>query len=187
MKLTDDEIDYILNNWSRRDTVKESAKGFTKGERIRRIFVDMGKDLGSPKLSPAHKEMYDAYIKLNLHEDMNTEMSETELTNYFKKLGIKEKDIEKILLNIKISRLGKPKTIPITLPPGAYDIKDIDQYIQSVLPTKPPIDISFSLKLDEITLKSIIETSNSIVFNFSLNELLGFTHKNVAHWNIHFR
>ena len=40
-------------------------------------------------------------------------------------------------------------------------------------------EITFSLKPDEVTLKSIIETPNSIVFNSSLNELLGFTSKSL--------
>ena len=123
------------------------------------------------------EKMYDVYIKIFLHEDLNSDLDDEALTNHFKKLGIKEKDIEKILLNIKVSKLGTTfNNITIILPPGAYDIKDIDEYIQFKL---IDTDITFSLKPDEVTLKSIIESSHPIQFNSSLNELLGFTSKSL--------
>ena len=96
------------------------------------------------------------------------------------------KIIDQINQNIKdkpivISGIGSvTDSIEIELPPGAYELVDINNTIQQELIkccTLPGGSSKFKLNIeaDTISMKSVLTTSNPIYFNSKLNELLGFT------------
>ena len=96
------------------------------------------------------------------------------------------KIIDQINQNIKdkpivISGIGSvTDSIEIELPPGAYELVDINNTIQQELIkccTLPggSSDFKLNIEADTISMKSVLTTSNPINFNSKLNELLGFT------------
>ena len=96
------------------------------------------------------------------------------------------KIINQINQNIKdkpivISGIGSvTDSIEMELPPGAYELVDINNTIQQELIkccTLPGGSSKFKLNIeaDTISMNSVLTTSNPIYFNSNLNELLGFT------------
>ena len=67
----------------------------------------------------------------------------------------------------------------IEIPPGAYELDDISNTIQQELINSCGSllnsDLKINIKIDTISMKSILTTSYSIYFNSELNTLLGFT------------
>ena len=98
------------------------------------------------------------------------------------------KIIDQINQNIKdkpivISGIGSvTDSIEIELPPGAYELIDINNTIQQELIkccTLPGGSSNFKLNIeaDTISMKSVLTTASGIYFNSELNKLLGFTNK----------
>ena len=67
----------------------------------------------------------------------------------------------------------------IEIPPGAYELVDINNAIQEKLNDcpGPGYKLHFNIKADTISMKSVLTTSYSIYFDSELNTLLGFTNK----------
>ena len=69
----------------------------------------------------------------------------------------------------------------IEIPPGAYELIDINNAIQQELinscSSGPDPKFKINIEADTISMKSVLTTSYSIYFNFELNTLLGFTNK----------
>ena len=65
----------------------------------------------------------------------------------------------------------------IEIPPGAYELVDINNTIQQefINPCGFYSDFKFNIEADTISMKSVLTTSYSIYFNSELNTLLGFT------------
>ena len=83
---------------------------------------------------------------------------------------------------IVISGIGSvTDSIEIEIPPGAYELVDINNAIQQKLIdccTSIPGDsptFKFNIEADTISMKSVLTISSSIHFNSELNTLLGFT------------
>lgn len=71
----------------------------------------------------------------------------------------------------------------ITIPPGSYEIDDIDKLLQEKLGEK---NISFYLHANNNTLRSIIKCSENIIFrDGSIGMLLGFNNQILALGQIH--
>ena len=98
------------------------------------------------------------------------------------------KIIDQINQNIKdkpivISGIGSvTDSIEIELPPGAYELVDINNTIQQKpinCCTLPGGSSEFKLNIeaDTISMKSVLTTASGIYFNSELNKLLGFTKK----------
>ena len=83
---------------------------------------------------------------------------------------------------IVISGIGSVTySIEIEIPPGAYELVDINNAIQQKLidcctfiPGDSPT-FKFNIEADTISMKSVLTISSSIHFNSELNTLLGFT------------
>ena len=69
--------------------------------------------------------------------------------------------------------------LEIEIPPGAYELIDINNTIQQELINScgSYSDLKINIKADTISMKSVLTTSYSIYFNSELNTLLGFTNK----------
>ena len=69
--------------------------------------------------------------------------------------------------------------LEIEIPPGAYELIDINNAIQQELNNScssgPDSKFKFNIEADTISMKSVLTTSYSIYFNSELNTLLGFT------------
>ena len=69
----------------------------------------------------------------------------------------------------------------IEIPPGAYELIDINNTIQQELinscSSGPDPKFKINIEADTISMKSVLTTSYSIYFNSELNTLLGFTNK----------
>ena len=69
--------------------------------------------------------------------------------------------------------------LEIEIPPGAYELIDINNAIQQELNNScssgPDPKFKFNIEADTISMKSVLTTSYSIYFNSELNTLLGFT------------
>ena len=67
----------------------------------------------------------------------------------------------------------------IEIPPGAYELIDINNAIQEKLNDcpGPGYKLHFNIEADTISMKSVLTTSYSIYFNSELNTLSGFTNK----------
>ena len=67
------------------------------------------------------------------------------------------------------------------IPPGAYELIDINNAIQQelIISCSSGLDPKFKINIeaDTISMKSVLTTSYSIYFNSELNTLLGFTNK----------
>ena len=65
----------------------------------------------------------------------------------------------------------------IEIPPGAYELIDINNVIQQELINScgSSSDLKFNIEADTISMKSVLTTSLPIYFNSELNKLLGFT------------
>ena len=98
------------------------------------------------------------------------------------------KIIDQINQNIKdkpivISGIGSvTDSIEIELPPGAYELVDINNTIQQELIkccTLPggSSDFKLNIEADTISMKSVLTTASGIYFNSDLNKLLEFTNK----------
>ena len=98
------------------------------------------------------------------------------------------KIIDQFNQNIKdkpifISGIGSvTDSIEIELPPGAYELVDINNTIQQELIkccTLPggSSDFKLNIEADTISMKSVLTTASGIYFNSELNKLLGFTNK----------
>ena len=85
---------------------------------------------------------------------------------------------------IVISGIGSvTDSIEIELPPGAYELVDINNAIQQKLfdcctfiPGDSPT-FKLNIEADTISMKSVLTTASGIYFNSELNKLLGFTNK----------
>ena len=69
----------------------------------------------------------------------------------------------------------------IEIPPGAYELVDINNAIQQEIISSCgsllDSDFKINIEADTISMKSVLTTSYSIYFNSELNTLLGFTNK----------
>ena len=69
----------------------------------------------------------------------------------------------------------------IEIPPGAYELIDINNAIQQEIITSCgsllDSDFKINIEADTISMKSVLTTSYSIYFNSELNTFLGFTNK----------
>ena len=104
--------------------------------------------------------------------------------NYYDEL---EKIIDQINQNIKdktnildLNGIGSVSNcLGIEIPPGAYEIIDINNVIQQELINScgslHDSDLKINIEADTISMKSILKTTNPIYFNPELNKLLGFT------------
>ena len=69
----------------------------------------------------------------------------------------------------------------IELPPGAYELVDINKHIQqkvfhNIISNTVP-EFKLNTEADTISMKSVLTTSNSKLFTSELNKLLGFTNE----------
>ena len=131
-------------------------KGISKIEEIQKLIID------------------DNFKKVTLSE------------NYYDDLN---KLIDQINQNIedktKIIVLDEYKIVTdcleIEIPPGAYELIDINNAIQQELinscSSGPDPKFKINIEADTISMKSVLTTSFSIYFNSELNTLLGFTNK----------
>ena len=106
--------------------------------------------------------------------------------NYYDEL---EKIIDQINQNIKdktnildLNGLGSVSNcLGIEIPPGAYELVDINNTIQQELINSCgsllDSDLKINIEADTISMKSVLTTSLPIYFNSELNTLLGFTNK----------
>ena len=71
--------------------------------------------------------------------------------------------------------------LEIEIPPGAYELIDINNAIQQELinscSSRLDSDFKINIEADTISMKSVLTTSYSIYFNSELNTLLRFTNK----------
>ena len=67
--------------------------------------------------------------------------------------------------------------LEIVIEPGIYELTDINIAIQNKIKEFKIPNLSFNIKANDVLMKSILTTSNSIHFNSELNALLGFTNK----------
>ena len=71
--------------------------------------------------------------------------------------------------------------LEIEIPPGAYELVDINNAIQQEIidscGSLLDSDFKINIEADTISMKSVLTTSYSIYFNSELNTLLGFTNK----------
>ena len=114
----------------------------------------------------------------------------------FKKVTLSENyydDLNKIIDQINQNIKDKTKIIvldeyrivtdclEIEIPPGAYELIDINNAIQQELinscSSGPDPKFKINIEADTISMKSVLTTSYSIYFNSELNTLLGFTNK----------
>ena len=107
--------------------------------------------------------------------------------SYSKNKKLIKKDFDKLkkIIN-QINQNIKDKTIiipefgiendfvEIELPPGVYELVDINKYMKQKL-SDSDFEFEFNIEADTISMKSVLTTSNPIYFNSKLNELLGFT------------
>ena len=106
--------------------------------------------------------------------------------NYYDDLN---KIIDQINQNIKdktnfidLDGIGSVSNcLGIEIPPGAYELIDINNVIQQELINSCGSllnsDLKINIEADTISMKSVLTTSYSIYFNSELNTLLGFTNK----------
>ena len=104
--------------------------------------------------------------------------------NYYDEL---EKIIDQINQNIKdktnildLNGVGSVSNcLGIEIPPGAYELVDINNAIQQELINSCgsllDSDLKINIEADTISMKSVLTTSLPIYFNSELNTLLGFT------------
>ena len=102
--------------------------------------------------------------------------------NYYDDLN---KIIDQIIQNIKdktnildLKGIGSVSNcLGIEIPPGAYELVDINNTIQQEFINSCGFysDFKFNIEADTISMKSVLTTSYSIYFNSELNTLLGFT------------
>ena len=121
MKLTDEEIEYITQGFARSsakhkerrsipdpfilDFIEEIRKNVNKKDTGAENSVEQKDDLLVFKEQLKDEQTYNNYIKINLNQDMNIDWDDETLRNNYTQIGIKAKSIEKILLNVKISKL----------------------------------------------------------------------------------
>ena len=106
--------------------------------------------------------------------------------NYYDDLN---KIIDQINQNIKdktnildLDGIGSlSNCLGIEIPPGAYELVDINNAIQQKIINSCgsllDSDFKINIEADTISMKSVLTTSYSIYFNSELNTLLGFTNK----------
>ena len=106
--------------------------------------------------------------------------------NYYEEL---EKIIDQINQNFKdktnildLNGIGSVSNcLGIEIPPGAYELIDINNAIQQELNNSCgsllDSDLKTNIETDTISMKSVLTTSLPIYFNSELNTLLGFTNK----------
>ena len=106
--------------------------------------------------------------------------------NYYDDIN---KIIDQIIQNIKdktnfidLDGIGSVSNcLGIEIPPGAYELIDINNAIQQELinscSSGPDPKFKINIEADTISMKSVLTTSYSICFNSELNTLLGFTNK----------
>ena len=72
--------------------------------------------------------------------------------------------------------------LEIEIPPGAYELIDINNTIQQELINScgSYSDFKINIEADTISMKSVLTTSYSIYFNSELNTLLEFTNKSYS-------
>ena len=131
-------------------------------EKIKKLIVN-----DNAEIKTITKTDYDYLMKIIDQINQNTEGA----------LHIKDKPIV-------ISGIGSvTDSIEIELPPGAYELVDINNAIQQKLidccTFKPGDSPTFKLNIeaDTISMKSVLTTASGIYFNSELNKLLGFTNK----------
>ena len=64
--------------------------------------------------------------------------------------------------------------LEIEIPPGAYELFEINNVIQQEL-NRCNTEFMFNIIPDIVSMRSVLTTSNPIHFNSELNTLLGFT------------
>ena len=130
-------------------------------EKIKKLIVN-----DNAEIETITKTDYDYLMKIIDQINQNTEGA----------LHIKDKPIV-------ISGIGSvTDSIEIELPPGAYELVDINNTIQQELNkccTLPggSSDFKLNIEADTIPMKSVLTTVSGIYFNSELNKLLGFTNK----------
>ena len=130
-------------------------------EKIKKLIVN-----DNAEIKTITKTDYDYLMKIIDQINQNTEGA----------LHIKDKPI-------LISGIGSlTDSIEIELPPGAYEIVDINNTIQQELfkcCTLPggSSDFKLNIETDTISMKSVLTTASGIYFNSELNKLLRFTNK----------
>ena len=116
--------------------------------------------------------------------------------DYFKKVTLSENyydDLNEIIDQSNQNIKDKTKIIvleeyrivtdclEIEIPPGAYELIDINNAIQQELinscSSGPDPKFKINIEADTISMKSVLTTSYSIYFHSELNTLLGFTNK----------
>ena len=117
----------------------------------------------------------------------------------FKKVTLSENYYDDLFINLfiidQINQNIKDKTkiivldeyrivtdcLEIEIPPGAYELIDINNAIQqehiNSCSSGPDPKFKINIEADTISMKSVLTTSYSIYFNSELNTLLGFTNK----------
>ena len=131
-------------------------------EKIKKLLVN-----DNAEIKIITKTDYDYLMKIIDQINQNTEGA----------LHIKDKPIV-------ISGIGSvTDSIGIELPPGAYELVDINNAIQQKLidcctfvPGDSPT-FKLNIEADTISMKSVLTTASGIYFNSELNKLLGFTNK----------
>ena len=139
----------------------DGSNKFGDIEKIKKLIVN-----DNAEIKTITKTDYDYLMKIIDQINQNTEGA----------LHIKDKPIV-------ISRIGSvTDSIEIELPPGAYELVDINNTIQQELIkccTLPggSSDFKLNIEADTISMKSVLTTVSGIYFNSELNKLLGFTNK----------
>ena len=131
-------------------------------EKIKKLIVN-----DNAEIKTITKTDYDYLMKIIDQINKNTEGA----------LHIKDKPIV-------ISGIGSvTDSIEIELPPGAYELVDINNAIQQKLidfctfiPGDSPT-FKLNIEADTKSMKSVLTTASGIYFNSELNKLLGFTNK----------
>ena len=131
-------------------------------EKIKKLI-----DNDNAEIKTITKTDYDYLMKIIDQINQNTEGA----------LHIKDKPIV-------ISGIGSvTDSIEIELPPGAYELVDINNAIQQKLidccifiPGDSPT-FKLNIEADTISMKSVLTTASGIYFNSELNKRLGFTNK----------
>ena len=123
-------------------------------------------------------------IKKLINDDNFKEVTLSE--NYYDELekiiGQINKNIEDKTNILDLNGIGSVSNcLGIEIPPGAYELIDINNAIQqevinSCSSSLNP-DLKINIEADTISMKSVLTTSYSIYFNSELNTLLGFTNK----------
>ena len=123
-------------------------------------------------------------IKKLINDDNFKEVTLSE--NYYDELeriiGQINKNIEDKTNILDLNGIGSVSNcLGIEIPPGAYELIDINKAIQqevinSCSSSLNP-DLKINIEADTISMKSVLTTSYSIYFNSELNTLLGFTNK----------